>query len=80
MIFAENQEKMNPTYLRTCFQPDKSYFILVMTKEVEAHESISHWTLTKSSGVKIKHKNNDGKLKNILFIWSFKHKRFTDGG
>ena len=60
-------------------QPDKSYFILSMIKEVESHEVIIHWTLMKNSGVNNKHKNKDGKLKTILSIWYFKRKRFPDG-
>ena len=28
-------------------QPEKQDFIRVMTKEVEAHEAINHWTLIK---------------------------------
>ena len=37
-------------------QPDKSDFILSMIKEVESHESTSHWTLIKKSEVNNKHK------------------------
>ena len=47
-------------------QPDKSYFIIAMIKEVESHEAINHWTLMKNSKVNNKHKNKDGKLKTIL--------------
>ena len=50
-----------------------------MIKEVESHKFRIHWTLTKSSQVKNKHKNRDGKLKNILSIWYFKRKRFPYG-
>ena len=51
-----------------------------MIKEFEAHEARIHWTLIKNSEVNNKHKNKYGKLKNILSIWSFKRKRFPDGG
>ena len=61
------------------FQPDKSYLILENIKEVESHEDRSTWTLMKNSEVKNKHKNKDGKLKNILCIWSFKLSRFPYG-
>ena len=33
----------------------------------------------KNIEVNNKHKNRDGKIKNILFIWSFKRKIFPDG-
>ena len=33
----------------------------------------------KNSEVNNKHKNKDGKLKNILSIWHFKRKRFQNG-
>ena len=49
-------------------QPYKSDLVLSMIKEVEAHKARSHWTLMKKSEIKNKHKNNDGKLKTILFI------------
>ena len=59
-------------------QPDKSYFIISMIKEVEAHEVRSHWTLIKYFEVKNKHKNKYGKLKTILFICYFNRKGFSD--
>ena len=60
-------------------QLEKSYFILDMIKEVEEHESISHWTIMKNSEVNNKHKNKDGKLKTILYILSLNRKRLTYG-
>ena len=59
--------------------PDKSYLIISISKEVEAHEARSHWTLMKKSEVKNKHKNKDGKIKTILSFLSFKRNRFLDG-
>ena len=49
-----------------------------MIKRVEAHESINNSTVMKNSEVSNKHKNKDGKLKNILSIWHFKCKRFRN--
>ena len=46
-------------------QPEKSDFILAMIKEVEAHEYRSNQELIKNSEVNNKHKNRDGKIKNI---------------
>ena len=60
-------------------QPEKQDFIRVMTKEVEAHEAINHWTLIKKSKVNNKHKNKYGNLKTILSIWNFKRKRLPGG-
>ena len=60
-------------------QLEKSYFYLAMIKEIESHESRSHWTLMKNIEVKNKHRNKDGKLKAILSIWYFKRKRFPYG-
>ena len=80
MVFAENQEKNGfYTFKDMLFQPDKSYSILSMIKEFEAHESRSHWTLIKNIEVKNKHKNIDGKLNTILSIWYFKRKIFPGG-
>ena len=42
------------------FQPESSYFILAIIKEVETHESRSHWKLMKNSEV-----NNKQKIKMI---------------
>ena len=50
-----------------------------MTKEVEEHDSRSHWKLMKKNKFNNKHKNKDGKLKIILSIWYLKRKRFPDG-
>ena len=50
-----------------------------MIKEVEAHEARIHWTLIKKSEFNNKHKNRDGKLKTILSIWNFNHRRSPDG-
>ena len=59
-------------------QPYKSYLIIDMIKEVEAHEIINHWTFMKNCEVKNKHKNKNVKLKTILSIWSFKWNIFPD--
>ena len=60
MVFAENQEKNDSqTFKYLLLQQHKSDFILSMTKEVEAHDSISHWAFRKK-------KKNDGNLKPIL--------------
>ena len=57
MVFAENQEQ-NKFY--TCkhmlLQPDKSYFIVAIIKQFQAHESRNHWTRMKKSEVKNNHK------------------------
>ena len=46
-------------------QPDNSYSILAMIKDVEAHEAISHCAIMKKSEVNNKNKKKDGKLKTI---------------
>ena len=80
MVFAANQEQNEtPTFKYMLFQPNKSYLIIDTIKEVEAHESRSHWTLMKEREVNNKYKNKDGKLKTILSIWYFKRKRSLDG-
>ena len=35
------------TFKEMLLQPDKSYFIISMIKEVEEQEAISHWTIMK---------------------------------
>ena len=60
-------------------QPDKSYFILPMTKEVGAHGNRNQWTIIKNIEVNNKNKNKNSTLKNILFIWYFKRKIFLSG-
>ena len=48
MVFAENQEQNESYNLKgILLSQDKSDFILSTIKEVEAHEAISHWKLTK---------------------------------
>ena len=81
MVFAANQEQ-NRSYIfkDMLLQPYKSYLILTMLEEFEAHKLRSHWTLTKNSEVDNNHKNKDGKLKTILYIWSFKRMKFSDRG
>ena len=77
MVFVSNKEKNESYHFKDMLlQPYKSYFILATIKEVEAHETIIHWTIMKNSGVKNKHKNKHGKLNNILYIWYFKCKRY----
>ena len=80
MVFASNQEKNESYNFKDMFlQPDKSDFILSTIKEAGSHETKSHWTLMKNSEVNNKHKYKDGKLKNILSIWYFKHNRSPCG-
>ena len=67
------------TFKDMLLQPEKSDFIICMIKEVEEHEAISHWTLTKKGEVNNKHKNKYGKLNTILYIWSFNRKIFPNG-
>ena len=79
MSIAENQEQNEfYTFKEMLLQTYRSVFILAMIIEVEAHESISHWTLMKNSEVNNKHKNRYGKLKTILSIWYFKRNIFPD--
>ena len=80
MVFAENQEQ-NEYYIfkYMLLQSYKSDSILAMVKYFEAHEARSCWTLMKNSEVNNKHKNKDGKLKTILFIWHFNRNRFSYG-
>ena len=59
-------------------QPDKSFFIVAIIKEVEEHENRYNWKLMKKSEVKNKHKYSDGKMKTILSIWSFKLRILPD--
>ena len=81
MVFSENQEqKESYIFKDMMFQPDKSYFILAMIKQVGEHESRNNLTLMKKSEVNNKHKNNDGKLKTILSIWYLKRKIFPYEG
>ena len=69
LVFAENQEQNESyTFRKILLQPDKSYFILSIIKEVESHGSINHGTLTKNSEVNNKRKNKDYNIKNILSI------------
>ena len=80
MVFAANQEQNESyTFNYMMLQPDKSDLIPAIIKYVEAHEATSHLTLMKKSEVNHKHKNKYGKLKTILYIWYFKHKRFPYG-
>ena len=47
-------------------QPDKSYFIPAIIKEVEANKARSHWTLMKKIEVNNKHNNKDGKTQDYF--------------
>ena len=47
-------------------QTEKSNFVLVTIKDVEAHEPRSHWTLMKNCEVNNKHRNKNGKMKTIF--------------
>ena len=60
-------------------QPDKSYFILAVIKEVGANVARNHWILMKDSEINNKRKNKYAKFKTILSIWSFKLKIFPYG-
>ena len=69
-MIASCQEKNKPyTFKGMLLQPYKSYFILVVIKEVESHDSISHWTFIKNIEVEILHKKIYPTLKNISSIW-----------
>ena len=78
MVFSANKEENESyTFNDMLLQLDRPYFILAIIKEVESHESRSHFTLMKKSEVNNKHKNKYGKLKTILSIWYFKRKILT---
>ena len=80
MLFASNQEKNESnTFKYMLLQPENSYFILSMVKDVQSHEARNNWTLIIKSEVNNKHKNRYGRLKNILSIWYFKRKIFPEG-
>ena len=79
MEFAENQENESYTLKDMLLQLDKSNFIIAIVKKVEPHKARNNWTLMKNSEVNNKHKNKDGKLKTILFIWHFNRNRFSYG-
>ena len=80
MLFAENQEQSESyTFKEMLLQADKSYLIIDMIKEAEAHKTRSHFTPMKNSEVNNKHKNKYGKLKTILSICYFNSKRFPYG-
>ena len=79
MLFAANLEQnYSGSFKDMLLQPDKSYFVLAIIKEVEAHEARGHWILMKNSDVNNKHKNKYEKLKTILSICYFKGKSFPD--
>ena len=76
MVFSEYQERNEfYTFKDVVLQWDKSYFILVIIKEFEAHEARNHWTLINKSEVNNIHKIENGNLKTILSIWYLKRKR-----
>ena len=80
MVFAENQEQNEFYNFRDMLlQLDNPYFILAMIKEVELNKDRRYWTLIKNSEVNNKHKNNDGNLKTIRPVWSFKLKILPHG-
>ena len=56
-------------------QPEKSDLVLAISKDAEANKDRSNCTILKNSEVNKSHKNKYGKLKTILPIWYFKHKR-----
>ena len=58
MAFSENQEQNEYyTFKDILLQPYKSYSIISIIYEVEAHEARSHWTLMKNIEVNNKRKN-----------------------
>ena len=78
-MFADNQDQ-NETYtfkdkLR---QEYCQQFIDAMMVEFNAHEDRYYWTLLKLKEAPMEHYVN-GRLSNILSIWSFKRRRFPDG-
>ena len=60
------------TLKETLKQEDADDFIQAMLKEVDAHEKSNYWTLINISDI--------GRNKIILSIWSFKRKRYPNGG
>ena len=69
IVFAENQEQNESyTFNYMLLQPGKSYFIISMIKEYEAHEAISHWTLMKIAKSKISTKI---KMENSRMFYPF---------
>ena len=52
MIFAENQEENKSyTFQYVLLKREKLYLIIANNKEIEAHETRSHFTITKNSKV-----------------------------
>ena len=49
-----------------------------MIKYIEAHEARYHWKIMKKSEVNNNNTTEDGKLKNIFFIWYFKRNILPD--
>ena len=60
------------TFKNMLRQPDAKVFVQAMMQEMDAHETRNHWTLMLRSDL-------PPGAKTILFIWSFKRKRFPDG-
>ena len=80
MIFSNNQEQ-NGTYKfkYRLLQTNNSEYIVDMLKEVECHKTQNHWEILKKIEFYNKHCNTNGKINTVLYIWSFKFKRFPYG-
>ena len=78
VLVANKEQNESYTFKDMLLQPENSYLIIAMTKEVEAHEDRSNRTLMKNIEVNNKYKNKYGQLKTILSIWNFKRKRLPD--
>jgi hypothetical protein len=69
---AITNENDSYTFKNMLQQPDKAQFIKAMTKEVEAHKILEHWTA-------MLQKDLPEDANTILSIWSFKQKTLPDG-
>ena len=79
MAFAANQEQNEKyTFNNMLKQYDIKYFFLAMKKEFNEHTEHGHWTIVRRSDVSPGFCDNNGKLRMIISIWSFKKKRFPD--
>ena len=79
LFLHEINKNESYTFKDILLEPDKSDFVISTIKEVEEQKAINHWTLMKNSEVNNKHKNEDGKLDDIISIWYFNRMIFPDG-
>ena len=71
-LLAEKENNESYTFGQMLKQPDSADFIHAMIKEADNHESRDHWDV-------VPHWEKPPDVKEILYIWVFKRKRFTDG-